>query len=180
MTTSDTSASATPTPQAAPEARSRNWGGKRPGAGAPRGNRNAAATNPRRAARALARDPAVHRLLTGFAPAVRALVTLALDHAVEYTLDRESADIEGLDRAAQARAYTRAAASVIPPFLRAVVLAWGPPTLTRRQREAAVARYARLWLGPDIEFAFSELTAQSSFESLDTPPRVRNQVRADR
>ena len=169
-----------PTDTPTTEASSRTWGGRRPGAGARRGNRNAAPTNPRRTARAQARHPTVLRLLISFAPAVRALVTLALDHAVEYTLDREAAAVEGLDCASQARAYTRAVAIVIPRFLTAVVIAWGPPTLTRRQREASVVRYARLWLGPDIEFAFSELTAQSSFESLDTPRRVRNQVRAHR
>jgi hypothetical protein len=79
------------TATASTEPRSRNWGGRRPGAGAPKGNRNAARKTAANDAIDILAGTPLRELNLLLPPAVRELLRLALVAALASAIEETAA-----------------------------------------------------------------------------------------
>ncbi|MEZ4502396.1 MAG: hypothetical protein R3C39_07210 [Dehalococcoidia bacterium] len=160
--------------------RGRNWGGRRPGAGAPRGNRNAVRRSPHDLAdaelEALVREAPFDALLRFFPPAVRELLRLALRNATAGALQGADA-LPPLPDPADTRARR------IELYLAAMNLvmtiaadAWNV-RLQRDPREAALIRALKPWLvieNPDLPNRTSQSSQSSSNPDADPDDREQS------
>jgi hypothetical protein len=158
----------------------RNWGGRRPGAGAPRGNRNAVRRPPRdpidAEVEALVRDAPVDALLRFFPPAVRELLRLALRNATVGALTTADALAPLADPAEARQRRIDLYLATTNLLLTTATDAWNL-RLQRDPREAAVIRALKPWLvieNPDLP----SRTSQSSQSRSNLDPAPNNRVQS--
>lgn len=159
------------------------WGGARPGAGAPPGNRNAA----KRTIEEVVRDDA-HKLWTTEAfgttlkilpPAMGELLSLALKRTIDRALAEARRATDGMSEAEvefeARRAVTHAGQAVLAAFMDS----WGALRRSREQREASAVRALRPWLEEAPALSVKpDQSSQSSRESGRRPSIKNNQVEA--
>jgi hypothetical protein len=168
------------TPAPTPEASTRNWGGRRPGAGAPRGNRNAVRRTPEEDLRRIARSPGFQDLLGQLSPAMRELMVIALDAATKHALRTGRVVAAGLFDDEIELAQRRAVLMTVQMLLSRFADAYKVGRRTRLQREHSAVKVLRPWVRVALGFdlAPSE-SSQSSFE-LDGGELYQDQSSPDR
>lgn len=174
-----------PTPEAPPTRR----GGRRPGAGAPRGNTNAARKTPRRAVLNVFRGAPFQTLRRSLPPALAELLTMALAQATHRALAETEADALDLTPTELDRAQRRALALAGQLVIAAFAEAWSTRNRSHTQREAAAVSVLRTWLRDDIRPEFKpnraiqskiESAAAYTIEHNQTPPPGPNPRRTPR
>ena len=157
-----------PTPTTEP--RTEHRGGARPGAGAPRRNRNAARKTPREAALDVFAGVPLRTFRQSLPPAIGTLFTIALVRAVDGALDEAEAHTRDLDPTEsdpiQRRAVLLAAQLVSVAFLDA----WQVGSRSRDQRESSAVRALQPWLRGDSKIPVTPTESkQSKIESAARP-----------